>query len=510
MPISDEDLEAKFTLESDRGGIVEAPPFRVLVLGDWSGSAEKRELASRRPIEIDRDNFDAVMNKIGASLELDLQGDGSNPLTLSFSELEDFHPDRIFDQVPLFSELRDVRRRLKSEDTFFEAAREVRSWFPETETASIEASQTYASDGAENEPEDLLGQILSKPGGGGAVPKPSRSRESQELNSLLSELVRPFLVRVDQDEQAQMLSVVDGASGELMRKILHDHRFQAMEAAWRALFFMVRRIETDSDLSIYLLDIEKGELSDHLKASGNLSDTLVYKTLITEAIETPGGEPWSLMIGSYDFSPSIDDIATLVRISKLASGADCPFVSHMRPDVLGVHSLNENTDPRGWDMSTNSEAGKLWYALRSVPEAEYLGLAIPRFLARLPYGSDTEPLESFSFEEFTDGPVHDGYLWANAAFTCGLLMAQSFREFGWEMGRTLKQDIEGLPIHIYKRDGETVYTPCAEVQLTHEACDKLMEYGLMPLVSYKNTDHVKLARIQSVTEPVTKLKGRWN
>ena len=161
-------------------------------------------------------------------------------------------------------------------------------------------------------------------------------------------------------------------------------------------------------------------------------------------------------------------------------------------------------------MSTDSEAGKLWYALRSVPEAEHLALAIPRFLARLPYGSDTEPLESFSFEEFTDGPVHDGYLWANAAFTCGLLMAQSFREFGWEMGRTLKQDIEGLPIHIYKQDGETVYTPCAEVQLTHEACDKLMEYGLMPLVSYKNTDHVKLARIQSVTEPVTKLKGRWN
>ena len=150
-----------------------------------------------------------------------------------------------------------------------------------------------------------------------------------------------------------MLSAVDGASGELMRKILHDHSFQAMEAAWRGLFFMVRRIETDTDLSIYLLDIEKGELSDHLEAAGNLSDTLLYKTLITEAIETPGGEPWSLMIGSYDFSPSIDDVATLVRISKLAAGANAPFVSHMRPDVLGVHSLYENTDPKSWDMSTD-------------------------------------------------------------------------------------------------------------------------------------------------------------
>lgn len=508
MPISDENLEGEFTLEGEQGGIVEEPRFRMLVLGDWSGSAEKPSLDARRPREIDRDNFDEVMHKIGTSLELDLQGDGTNSIILRFSELEDFHPDRIFDQVPLFAELRDVRRRLKNEDTFYEAAREVRSWFPESKTTMVETApaESPASDG---EPEDLLGQILSQPAGG-AVPKPSRSRESQELNSLLSELVRPHLVRVDESEQADLVSAVDGASGELMRKILHDHRFQSMEAAWRGLFFMVRRIETDSDVSIYILDVSKDELSDHLKSTGSLSDTVVYRTLITDAIETPGGEPWSLMVGSYDFSPSIDDVATLVRVSKLASGANCPFVSHMRPDVLGVHSLYENTDPKRWDMSTDTEAGKLWYALRSVPETEYLGLAIPRFLARLPYGADTEPLESFSFEEFTDGPVHDGYLWANTAFLTGLLIAKSFREYGWEMGRTLKQDIEGLPIHVYKQDGETVYTPCAEVQLTHEACDKLMEYGLMPVVSYKNTDHVKVARIQSVTEPVTKLKGRWN
>jgi len=137
-------------------------------------------------------------------------------------------------------------------------------------------------------------------------------------------------------------------------------------------------------------------------------------------------------------------------------------------------------------------------------------MTIPRFLARLPYGADTEPLETFTFEEFDRAPEHDKYLWANACFACGLLLAQSYRESEWEMGSHLKQDLEGLPLHTYKQDGETVYTPCAEVQLTHDACDRLMEFGLMPLVSYKNTDHVKLARIQSITDPVTKLKGRWN
>jgi type VI secretion system protein ImpC len=508
MTPSDSDLEAKFTMEDARGGIVEEPPFRILALGDWSGSAGKRDLASRRPTEIDRDNFDQVMNKLGTSLELDLQGDGSNTIMLRFTELEDFHPDRIFDQVPLFSDLRNVRRRLKSEDTFYEAARDVRSWFPQTEGAEA-SPQENVSDGADEEPQDLLGQILSQPSGG-AVPKPSRSRESQELNSLLSELVRPYLVRVDEDEQAQLVSAVDGASSELMRKILHDHKFQAMEAAWRGLFFMVRRTETDSDLSIKIFDLSKDELADDLKSAGSLSDTSLYKTLISDTIETPGGEPWSLVVGGYDFSPNVDDVATLVRVSKLAAGAGAPFVSHMRPDILGVHSLYQNHDPKMWEMSSETEAGKLWAALRSMAESEYLGMTIPRFLARLPYGADTEPLEAFSFEEFDGAPNHDQYLWANACFACGLLLAQSYREFEWEMGGMLKQDLEGLPLHMYKQDGEMVYTPCAEVQLTHEACDKLMEYGLMPLVSYKNTDHVKLARIQSITDPVTKLKGRWN
>lgn len=511
MAPSDSDFEAKFSMESDRGGVIDEPPFRILAIGDWSGNAEKREISTRRPIVIDRDNFDAVMNKIGASLELDLQGDGTDPITLRFTELDDFHPDRIFGQVPLFADLRDVRKRLNNEDTFYDAAREVRSWFPKEEAAPTSASSAteIAAESPVEEPQDLLGQILAQPTGG-AVPKPSKSPEAQELNSLLRELVRPHLVRVDDDERAPLVAAVDGATGELMRKILHHHKFQALEAAWRGLFLMVRRTETDTDLSINLLDIRKDELADHLKSAESLSDTILYKTLIADAIETPGGEPWSLIVGAYDFSPSVDDVASLVRVSKIAAGAGAPFISHMRPDVLGVQSLHGNADPKGWDMTTNSEAGKLWYALRSVPEAEYLGLVIPRFLARLPYGSDTEPLEAFSFEEFDGEPTHDRYLWANAAFVCGLLLAQSFRDHEWEMGNKLKQDLDGLPQHIYKLDGETVYTPCAEVQLTDDGCDKLMEYGLMPLVSYKNTDHVKLARIQSVTEPVTKLKARWN
>ncbi|HEV8593290.1 MAG TPA: type VI secretion system contractile sheath large subunit, partial [Pyrinomonadaceae bacterium] len=156
------------------------------------------------------------------------------------------------------------------------------------------------------------------------------------------------------------------------------------------------------------------------------------------------------------------------------------------------------------------DAGKLWSALRQRPESGYLGMAIPRFLARLPYGVHTEPLEQFSFEEIVDTPLHDHYVWSNAGFAVALLLAQTFSENGWEMSRRFMQDIDRLPMHMYKQDGVTVYQPCAEVLLTEAAAEKLMEHGLMPLVSFKDSDRVRLTRIQSVSDPVTSLKGRWS
>ena len=87
-------------------------------------------------------------------------------------------------------------------------------------------------------------------------------------------------------------------------------------------------------------------------------------------------------------------------------------------------------------------------------------------------------------------------------------MAESYSAYGWEMGRALKQDVEGLPTHIYKEQTETVYKPCGEVLLTEEACNRLMAHGLMPLVSYKNTDRVKVAMFQSIAG--TGLKGMWS
>jgi type VI secretion system protein ImpC len=134
---------------------------------------------------------------------------------------------------------------------------------------------------------------------------------------------------------------------------------------------------------------------------------------------------------------------------------------------------------------------------------------VPRFLLRLPYGHDTEPLESLAFEEADELLEHEAYLWGNPAFACVYLLAEAFSHSAWHLRPGIVQDIGNLPLHIYRGGGEALAKPCAEAWLTERAVARILDAGLMPLVSMKNQDSVRLARFQSLTHPPTRLAGRW-
>jgi len=177
--------------------------------------------------------------------------------------------------------------------------------------------------------------------------------------------------------------------------------------------------------------------------------------------------------------------------------------------VLGCESLAKMPDPKQWRRMTEPEGTRAWEALRRLPEAAYLGLALPRFLLRLPYGAATDPTERFEFEEMDTVPEHKHYLWGNPAFACAYLIAQAFSENGWDLRPGAVGEIENLPLHVYREKGESRITPCAEVLLTEQAAETILDRGFMPLLSFKSQDRIRLARFQSLTEPPSPLAGRW-
>ncbi|MBN1932250.1 MAG: type VI secretion system contractile sheath large subunit [Desulfobacterales bacterium] len=512
-PISFEKLDVK--LVSTMEEISDAPkpetPFRILILGDFSGrenrglSETRATITSQRILSIDRDNFDETLSKIGVKLHLGIAGDEGPFVDLCFNELDDFHPDRIFQQVEIFKSLRQVRKNLDDHRTVTSAAAQVKSWAVEPTVEPVIGSGRQETMG------DLLDQVIESSQGKPADKKPASSSDDiDDWDAFLGEIVRPYIVSTAELKQTEELkAAVDAAAGKLMQKILHHPDFQATEAVWRALYFLVSRLETDTKLKLYILDISKAESACDLNMPVDIRSTGIYKLLVEKTIEIPDGEPWAVLTGHYTFDQTLEDVKLLGRIAAVAEAVGAPFLAAAHERVLGCKSLLETPDPDNWRQPPDNEDDRAWKALRRLQEASYIGLALPRFLLRLPYGEATDPIEYFEFEEMPDRPKHENYLWGNPAFACVYLLAQAFTAYGWKFRPGAVQDIEGLPIHIYRENGQSRLQPCTEVIFSEKAVTAILDRGIMPLVAIGNRDTIRLVRFQSLADPLSPLSGRW-
>ncbi|MCE5309460.1 MAG: type VI secretion system contractile sheath large subunit [Acidobacteriales bacterium] len=465
-------------------------PFRILLLGDFSGRVNRGATSPDgwKPIQIDRDNFEEVLASTGA--ELRLGGRQGNPgIALRFRELEDFHPDRIFAQAEAFRTLREIRRELGDPSTFREAAELVKGWtgMPATVPRSVPPPRQERPAPPPNlaalSGGSLLDSVLE-----GMEDQPDRAeRPRDELQAFIEQSVAPHLAPRPNPRLPELIAQVDEAAGNMMRAVLHHKDFQALEAAWRTVFFLVRRLETGTDLKLYLLDTSKAEFDEDLRQSGRPRGSELYRVLA-------GADPWAVVAGNFSFGRNEEDIRTLTRIGHLM-------------DVLGAPFLAEANLA---DHSDAVEVTQRWESLRHSPEASWLGLALPRFLLRLPYGKETDPVESFSFEEMPGTPEHQDYLWGNPAFACVELLGEGFSNYGWNLRPGANLEISGLPLHVYESGGEKHLKPCAELLMTESEAEWVLEQGFMPLVSLKDRDAARLLRFQSIAEPLAPLSGRWS
>ncbi len=454
-------------------------PFRVLLLGDFSGRGASAKVAGEwGAMEIDRDNFDLMM----ARLAPEFSG-------IRFRELDDFHPDQIYLQSELFADLRELKRKLEQPATFDEAAREIRKWNGR-EAASVAAPK--APEGPQRPPlpdvasgASLLDSIVE-------ADEPLRERRPAPVNDFqefVEKAVAPFLVPAERSELADLRVAWTAEAGRRMRGLLRHPEFQALEAAWRAASHVVREIETGTRLKVYFADVSKSLLEADLFGGGDR-----FRHLMAEESPDRSVEGWSVVAANYTFAQTVRDVQMLGRIGGILRDADAPFLAEADP---------------GGGSADPAEGARQWAELRRSPVARWLGLAMPRFLLRLPYGRETSPLENFHFEEMPGAPLHAKYLWGCPAFLCVELLARAFAEDAWGMRPGSHSVVDGLPLHVYEADGEKQLKPCAEVLLSETDLEWILDQGYMALDSVRGLDAVRLVRFQSIADPPSRLAGRW-
>lgn len=504
------ELALSTSLANAAGGEVKETRFPLLVLGDFSGRAsrgiiEPGTIASRRAVELDRDNLDDVMRQLKVTVELPVGTSGESRMVITFAALDDFHPDRLFGRLELFDKLRQTRRRLGNSATFEAAAAEIRGWgvaVPEQKTTPPKTKPATPDPRSEY----LLDMVL---GGDGPNVAPPRPTGDVDWNSMIKEIVEPHVVKATDTRQPELLRMVDHVVGEEMRRILHEPTFQAIESAWRGLDFLARSLETDTRLKIYLVDVSREELVADLTATDNLASTGLFKLLVEQTVGTPGGWPWALLAGNFTFDATPEEIGLLGRLARIAKGARAPWLAAGTSRFLECESIAATPDPDDWTTPLVGDAATAWRELRQLPESDALALALPRMLGRVPYGKSSNPTEQVPFEEMPRGHDHEAYLWINPVFACARALGQGFSERGWTLKPNVFVEFDRMPMHVYKDDGESAVKPCAEVLLTERASENIDEAGLVGLISVKGTDRLRVPGIRPVKSSSPLLFGRW-
>lgn len=342
--------------------------------------------------------------------------------------------------------------------------------------------------------------------------KPRSPEASSAVANAVSTLAQQALADtalISDDARSTIESIIaqiDQKLTEQVNLIMHHEEFTKLEGAWRGLHHLVNNTETDEMLKIRVMNVEKKELAKTFKKYKGVSwdQSPLFKKIYGAEYDQLGGEPYGCLVGDYHFDHSTPDVEILNGMKQVAAAAHAPFLTGADPNILQMESWNELSNPRDLTKIMGTPEYAAWNSLRDSDDSKYLGLCMPRFLSRVPYGANTDPVEEFDFEE-DNSAGSDSYVWSNSAYAMAVNINRSFKEFGWcsrIRGVESGGAVEGLPVHTFPSDDGGVDMQCpTEVSIGDRREAELAKNGFMPLLHRKNTDTAAFIGAQSVQKP---------
>jgi len=372
---------------------------------------------------------------------------------------------------------------------------------------SEQANVAAAAAGAGSMPVTLLDQIVVE---GKMARDPSQQPYAKDLiNEFVSQVLDEGMT-VSRDTVTSIKSrieQIDGLISAQLNEILHAQEIQQLEASWRGLHYLVMNAETGKDMKIRLLNVSRQEIVNDLEKAVEFDQSVLFKRIYEDEYGTFGGNPFSVLVGDFEFGRHPQDIGTLEKLSNVAAAAHAPFISSASAKLFDWASFTEINVPR--DLSKGFETAELtkWRSFRESEDSRYVSLTLPHVLLRLPYGPDTKPVEGFNFVENVDGKDHAKYLWGNAAYVLAQRIANAFSLYHWcaaIRGVEGGGIVQGLPTHTFKTDQGDVVMKCpTEIAITDRREKELNDLGFISLCHCKGTDYAAFFGGQTTNKPKT-------
>lgn len=519
----------KITYDVETGGALEKKelPFIVGILAELSGDflAEPLPpLKDRKLTEIDRDNFNKVLESIAPQVKLancaNVMPGGEGNLTgmLTFRHMDDFTPVHVIRQVGAMSTMYDGRARLR----FLQSKAEISDALAQylNLVCGIDDDGKAARD-------ELIGMFEADAGvdAWSAVAPQGKVEEltgadgmalDEEGTKTFMGLLGQFAVDVAKTFEGadpkgfgalidNKVAEIDRILGAQLDVIMHSPGFQRLEATWRGLNYLVMRTETGVMLKLRVLNASKKDLLDDLTKAVEFDQSGLFKMIYEAEYGTYGGQPFSMLMGDYEFGRHPDDTTLLFKIAEVAAAGHAPFIAAAYAKLFDLGSFEDLSKPRDLQKIFESVELVSWRGFRESEDSRYVTLALPRVLLRLPYGPETSPCEGVNYEEDVGTNDTSKFLWGNAAYILAERITNAFALYGWTAAiRGVEGGglVTGLPAYTYKSDEGDVEMICpTQVAITDRREKELNDLGFMAICHCKGSNKAAFFGGQSTNLP---------
>lgn len=330
--------------------------------------------------------------------------------------------------------------------------------------------------------------------------------------------------------RARTLCALDRAIAEIDQQIshqldviLHHPRFQRLEASWRSLRRLAWLADGVDEAKIRIMHLTWTELCRDLDRAIEFDQSQIFHKVYSEEFGTPGGEPYGVLVGDYEVmhrrtaDHPTDDVAALKSMSEVAAAAFAPFIVAAAPGLIGVDSLRDLSLPIDLTSAFRGPEYARWRSLRDLDDARFIGVTLPRVLARLPYRDDGTRFDDFRYEESVEDETGAGYLWGSAAYAFAEIVMRGFGGSGWFTEiRGARRDhmlagnevqphggmVTQLPVAAFATDRPGLIGKFSvEVALSERQEKDLSDLGFIPLVAAKDTKFAVFYSNQSLQAP---------
>jgi len=479
-------------------------PFKILIIGIFLLKQDEKLIENRKRIIINRYNFNEVLKEMNIELMILCQNRLSCKLDKTFNvriklnSMTSFTPDSIVKNTPELNKIFEQRSALVFVKNYFDDEPIfIKQILNLINNIDVKALKKLTD---EYEFDDLhLDDVIQ-------TVNFQNEKEYNQIKSGLKVLITE-IVRTNQRIDDINSTIIDGMIAEYderlssqMDEILHHPDFKKMESAWRSLKFLVDRTDFSKNIQIEILNASKKDLNNDFKVL-KINRSGLFKIVYSSIYKNNGQHPYGAIIGNFQFSQKTEDITLLKNIASIAAMAHAPFIASVSSEMFKINSFSELSNLHNIKSFFKSQEYDSWHSFRKSENSRYIGLTLPRFLLRSPFGKSEILIKTFNYEEkVLDN--HENYLWGNSAFAFASRLTDSFAKYkscvnivGPMSGGT----VESLPIHFFKVVNDLIMKiPTDDVSITQNQEYELSEEGFIPLIFRPGSGHAVFYAANSV------------